>query len=396
MNLHRSYPRAFAAVPAPADADQTVLANARIVLPSSVIEGAVTVEGGRIAAIDEGTAAPAGAIDCAGDYLLPGLIDVHTDHLEKHAKPRAGVLWEPLTAVLAYDAVVAAAGVTTVFDALVCGSCGEKDRRVLLPTSVAAMDAARDAGLLAVDHWLHLRCDVTEPGLPEVARPWLDHPRLRFVTMMDSSPARDPALFRRVQRYKRLPEGEIEERLALPDDGTTSRNRRHVVAECRARGLPLAPHDETTQAHIDEALELGLGIIEFPLALEAALAARDAGLTVIAGAPNLINGGSYIGNVSAAELIRHGAVSVLCSDYVPASLLSAVFWLAAREELGLDLPAALRMVTLNPADLFGFADRGAIASGRRADLVRVRLLDGTPVVVGSWRAPDPSAPGGTP
>ena len=124
-------------------------------------------------------------------------------------------------------------------------------------------------------------------------------------------------------------------------------------------------------------------IAEFPTTIEAARAARRLGLAVVAGAPNLVCGRSHAGNVSASELAVNGLIDVLSSDYVPASALHGAFLLNHRYEL--PLPAAIATVTLAPARLLGFDDRGEIAVGKRADLVRARCVGGLPIVDGVWR-----------
>jgi alpha-D-ribose 1-methylphosphonate 5-triphosphate diphosphatase len=370
------------------------LTRARIIVPGDVIVGTVTISDGYIAEIASGPSRGAGAVDLAEDWLLPGLIDVHTDHLEKHAMPRANVFWEPLSAALSYDAAVAAAGITTVFDSLVVGSCGDAARRALLPRMISGLDAARRHGLFAIDHRLHLRFDLLEPDLAALAEPWLDRSDVVFLTMLDDSPGRDPVRFRRLQGKRGVREDELDRlALALDQPELVARNRAWVIGEGRRRGLPVAGHDDTMAAHISEAAAAGLSICEFPISFEAAMAAKAAGLKVISGAPNIISGKSHAGNVSVGELLRERAVTVLCSDYVPTALLRAIFHIAADRALDLALPDAVAMATAAPADMFALADRGRIEVGRRADLIRIRVVDGTPVVMQTWRGPTARYPG---
>src|SRR5262249_62158495 len=102
------------------------------------------------------------------------------------------------------------------------------------------------------------------------------------------------------------------------------------------------------------------------------------------GAPNLVRGGSHSGNVATAEAAQAGVLDVLSSDYVPASLLMAALILP-QSVPAIDLPAALRTVTRTPAEAVGLSDRGEIAVGKRADLVRIRLTKKVPVVRSVWR-----------
>jgi alpha-D-ribose 1-methylphosphonate 5-triphosphate diphosphatase len=161
-------------------------------------------------------------------------------------------------------------------------------------------------------------------------------------------------------------------------------HRAHIARRAAELGLALASHDDATLAHVEEAVADGVAIAEFPTTLEAAAAAHDAGLAILMGAPNVVRGKSHSGNISATDLVRAGLLDILSSDYVPYALLQAAFILPQRVD-GLTLPQALATVTLNPARAARLEDRGQIAAGKRADLVRVAVINGLPVVRGVWR-----------
>lgn len=368
---------------------EVVLTNAKIVTRSACFKGTVQIVDGVIADISTDNTTARGALDFEGDHLLPGLIDIHTDHLEKQILPRAGMTWDPLGAAIAHDIQVCAAGTTTVFDSLIVGAVGNPERRSLLPLMLEGLGEARRHGLLRADHLLHLRCDAREPDLIELFLTYADRTELRFVTIMDDGPRRDPERFRHLERRKNTPEAEIEAAIsavATTEDCTID-NRRRLVAKCRARRLPFASHDDTTAEHIAEAVGFGLAISEFPITLEAAKAARAAGMTIIVGGPNLVAGRSHIGNVSVRELARDGLIDIISSDYIPASLLRAIWYLAAQSD-GLSLAEAVLFGSLRPAETFGLSDRGEIAVGKRADLIRVADRSG-PVVRAVWTAGRP-------
>jgi alpha-D-ribose 1-methylphosphonate 5-triphosphate diphosphatase len=154
-------------------------------------------------------------------------------------------------------------------------------------------------------------------------------------------------------------------------------HRTEIVARCKALGLPLASHDDTSIQHVLEAAEDGIVLAEFPTTLVAAQAARERGIATIMGAPNIVRGGSHSGNVSALEMAKAGLLDILSSDYVPSSLLSATFDLV--EKAGWSLPQAMRTVSYAPANAAGLTDRGAIAVGLRADFVRVAMSDRLPI-----------------
>ena len=370
----------------------TVLTNARLVLPDRVILGSLTLHGPLIGALAEGRSALPGAIDCADDFLLPGVIDVHTDNLERQVQPRHSARWPSRSALLAHDAQCAAAGITTVLDALCVGDLGFDSSRVqTYRDGVGDLDALSATGLLKSEHFLHLRCELPVPELMELVEPAIDHPRLRMVSLMDHSPGvgqyADLDRYRALRRGEGVPEASIERRideLQAQRDRWRTPNRRALLSRLAGKNVPLASHDDRTEAEIEENFRDGIRISEFPVHLDAARAARTRGMEVIAGAPNIVRGGSHSGNVAVTELVRAGVVDALASDYVPASLIEAVFLAASLT--GITLPAAVALVTDRPARMCGFPDRGRLAAGLRGDLVRVHVHDGLPVVRQVWRA----------
>jgi alpha-D-ribose 1-methylphosphonate 5-triphosphate diphosphatase len=372
-----------------------ILANARIILPETVVHGSLRVQAGRIEAIDDTGGDWQEAIDCQGDFLLPGLVELHTDNLENNLRPRTGVLWPALPALLAHDANLVAAGITTVLDAVALGDLEEDSVRVATTTDVlAAMDRARLLGLLRCDHYLHLRCELAYPSLAELFEPLAQHQQLRLVSLMDHTPGQRQ--FRDTHQYRRYyarsgvswSDEEFASLLASRLAQQTRYREPHLQAVLklsRSLGFPIASHDDSDADHIAEALQHGATVAEFPTTLEAARAARAAGLSIVAGAPNLVRGGSHSGNVAALDLANVGCVDILSSDYLPASLLHAVFRLC--DLSGWDLPRAVATASINPARALGFSDRGEIAVGQRADLVRAtRLDDNTPVIRAVWVA----------
>ncbi len=367
---------------------ETVLTHARLVLEDRVIEGTLVVADGVIRAIDAGPSALPGAIDCAGDYLAPGLIDLHTDALESHFVPRPKVFWpDRRAAALAHDAQMAGAGVTTVYDAICAGGFDQAkaDRRALYEVMLDAVDEGTAFGLFRVDHRIHLRCELTDHGLPELVDAALGRPTLALASLMDHTPG--TRQWRNVEHLKVYLSGigkggadldrEVADRIERAR-GAVAGNYDRMVALFSASGIVLSSHDDTTTAHVDEALAAGCTISEFPTTLEAARAAHQAGLATIGGAPNVVRGGSHSGGVSMRDLAAEGLLDALASDYVPASLLQAA--MALTRTVGLSLPAALGLVTAAPARLARLTDRGRLAPGLRADLVRFRLAGDTPVV----------------
>ena len=371
---------------------EIVLHHARVVLAEEIIEGSVLIRNGNIADISKGNGRS--GIDCEGDYLIPGLVELHTDHLENHYHPRPGVDWPPVSAVIAHDAQIAAAGITTVFDALRAGTfdpgdIAARDGEKLL----AAIETAQSAGQLRAEHFIHLRCELPCHDTLDCATRTADSGEVHLISIMDHTPG--ARQFTSLDKFKQyylgkkliLPEkidAYIEERLAYQVQHASA-NKAGIVSLARQRSIPLLSHDDATAAHVDEAIADGVHICEFPTTVESAAAAHRNGLKILMGAPNFIRGGSHSGNVSTEDVARAGQLDIMSSDYVPVSLLATAFELPRRVE-SISLPQAVAIVSKNPASAAGFSDRGEIRFGLRADLVRVAHSSGLPVMRQLWRA----------
>jgi alpha-D-ribose 1-methylphosphonate 5-triphosphate diphosphatase len=372
---------------------EQILSNARLVTADRVFLGSVVMRDGLIADVAEGLSRLPQAQDLNGDFLLPGLVELHTDNLEKHMTPRPGVDWPSRSAVLSHDAQIIAAGITTVFDAISIGDVNPKGNRMQkLPAMLEAISSASDAGLTRAEHRLHLRCELCHPDTLSVFRDLVEHPLVQLVSVMDHSPGqRQFVMESKYREYYmgkyHLTNTQMEEFIVLQKANSreySTRYRAAIVEHCLARGLSVASHDDATLAHVEESARYGMTIAEFPTTAEAARGSQQNGMKVLMGAPNIVRGGSHSGNVAAADLAAEGLLDILSSDYYPASLLQAAFALAAQSER-VDLPEAIRMVSLAPARAAGLSDRGEIAPGLRADLVQARSQDGLPVVQQVWR-----------
>jgi alpha-D-ribose 1-methylphosphonate 5-triphosphate diphosphatase len=370
---------------------EIIFTGGHIVLPDQTIQGSLWVSGHHIRSVDGGSSHVGQAVDLDGDLLIPGIIDLHTDNLERQVLPRATARWPSRSAMIAHDTQCAGAGVTTVFDSFCVGDLGfQEERTRTFVEGVADMDALSDAGLLKAEHRLHLRCELPAPDMEALFLPYAGHARLSLVSLMDHSPGvgqwGDVEKYRDLLRRDGLTEEEIETRLAQQRESRTrwrSHNRRVVLEKMVGRGIALASHDDRTPEDIAENAAEGIRIAEFPVAMAAAEAARSHGMQTIAVAPNVVRGGSHSGNVSAGSLLQAGLVDAFASDYVPAALLEAAVMSMAIADLS--LPDAIALVTDRPARMAGLTDRGRIAPGLLADLVRVRIYDGVPIVRGVWR-----------
>jgi alpha-D-ribose 1-methylphosphonate 5-triphosphate diphosphatase len=372
---------------------EMILANARIVLEGETVLGALCVRDGLIHDVSVGATANSDAVDLGGDLLIPGLVELHTDNLEKLLQPRPGVLWPSArAALLAHDAQLVAAGITTVLDALSCGQYYEKsDRRTMLGLTLSALDELRPTGFLRADHLLHVRCEISDPDMPHLFEPFRGMEEVHLVSLMDHTPGQrqfvDTDAYRTYySKDKQWSDQEFENEMARMQEAQRRFAGVHaedVLSWCRERGVPVASHDDATPCHVDWAHGQGIVISEFPTTMDAARRACELGLLTLMGSPNVVRNGSHSGNVSVRDVAKAGFLGGLSSDYVPASLLHAAWILHA--EVGLPLHEAMALVTLNPARALGFSDRGRIEPGLKADLVRVHIDRDLPIVRQVWR-----------
>lgn len=379
--------------------NEQILTHAKIVTAERVFTGTVVLRDGLISEVDDRLSQLPQAQNLNGDYLLPGLVELHTDNLEKHLSPRPGVDWPSASAVMSHDAQIIAAGITTVFDALSIGDVNPKGKRMQqLPGMVDAIAKANAADMTRAEHRLHLRCEVCHPDTLSVFRDLVEQPLVQLVSVMDHSPGqRQFALESKYREYymgkyhlsSEQMDAFIVEQVANSKT-YSDRYRRAIVDICLPRGLSVASHDDATLAHVEESAGYGMSIAEFPTTLEAAQGCRRMGMSVLMGAPNIVRGGSHSGNIAAATLAEEGLLDILSSDYYPASLLQAAFTLgaqldAADDSTGAGLARAVTTVSLAPARSAGLHDRGEIRVGLRADLIHARAIGTLPVIQQVWR-----------
>ncbi|NHB75249.1 alpha-D-ribose 1-methylphosphonate 5-triphosphate diphosphatase [Rhodobacter calidifons] len=371
---------------------ETILANATLVLPTETLRGQLRVVDGRIQDIAEGTGVPHGAVDCGGDLVMPGLIELHTDNLERHIQPRPKVDWPHAAAIIAHDAELASVGITTVFDALRVGSVVSNTRMNYGEYARALADeilGLRAGGALKISHFLHLRAEVCSETLIEELDKFGPEDRIGIVSLMDHTPG--ARQFRDVSKLKDyyvgkygISEADWEAHVAAQKALRARLGAAHeaaAVAAARRYGAVLASHDDTEPDHVVQSAAHGAHFAEFPTTVEAAEACQAHGIKVMMGAPNLIRGGSHSGNVAAQDLAEADLLDIVSSDYVPSSLLSAALMLG---DLWGDVARGIATVTAAPARAVGLDDRGALVEGHRADIVRVARIGQAGAIRGVW------------
>ena len=371
--------------------EELCLANATLVLPGETVTGSLRVVDGTIMAVDTGRSIPKDAVDCEGDFVAPGLIELHTDNLERHIQPRPKVDWPHDAALIAHDAEMASAGITTVFDALRVGSTPSGTGRYPKYARKLASELLelRAGGVLKISHFLHLRAELCSETLLEELDEFGPDDRVGLVSLMDHTPGQRQ--FRDLGKLEAYMKGKhamsddeflrhVAQLRALRDR-VGHMHERGAVAHARRLGAVLASHDDTTEAQVAVSAGYGIRLAEFPTTVEAARACRTHGIAVMMGAPNLVRGGSHSGNVAAFELARLDLLDIMSSDYVPAALLNAAVRLG---RIWGDMARGLATVTRAPAQAVGLKDRGALETGMRADLIRFRLHGEVASLAGVW------------
>ncbi len=371
--------------------NEQVYTNYRLQLHDQEFLGTLVIREGKIADIQSGTVAD--GQDGNGDYLIPGLIELHTDNFEKCISPRPGVKWPLEAAALYHDRDLISAGVTTVCDAIAIGDIKPGSTRMTyFRQMIDVIDQGQEAQRFAADHRIHLRCELSYESVDDVAESYRKHPLLSLISVMDHTPGQRQ--FIDVNKYTEyymskhgISANEMKKFVKMRREQQqkyADKNRQAIVQLTRQHNISLASHDDATIDHVKAAIEDGASIAEFPTTINAAQAAHTSGLQILMGAPNLVLGGSHSGNVSALKLAENNLVDILSSDYVPRSLLQAVFMLAKKLEK--PLYQALKLVTINPAKAINIdQDRGSLEVGKQADFLTVHDDGIVPRIISVFR-----------
>ena len=365
------------------------LTNARIVLENEVLNASsLLIEEGQITAIEPASINGAKEVDLKGQLLMPGMIDLHCDALEKEVEPRPNVFFPLDFACAQADKRNAAAGITTVYHSLSFANDELGVRNNEMAANIArAVHDWHPHGL--VDNRVHCRYEITDEYALPILKQLLNEQSMHLVSMMDHTPGqgqfKDLAAYRDYlsRTYKKTADeiSVIVERKAEAASGAFARMQ-SLAEAAHAAGISVASHDDDSLERVTTMKGIGADISEFPINIDAANAAKAAGMSTIFGAPNILRGKSQSGSMKAIDAIHQGVADCLCADYAPASLIVAV--IGVQEQTELDLPAAVKLVTANPAKAAKLHDRGSIAVGKRADLIAVDVPGGLPQVSHVW------------
>lgn len=387
-----------------------LIRNGKLVLSDRVVHGAVGIIGGRIhAIIEEESFRPDGAvgafnvpeaasdgflreypeaavIDADGNYVMPGLIDIHCDAIEKEVQPRPNTLFPLPLALMEFERKLPVHGITTMYHSLSLG-VGLSLRGDQYLTGMVDLIGDYNKRRSMIRNFIHLRFEVSHhAGLPIVER-YVQEGAVHYLSFMDHSPGmgqyRKPGSFERyVMKNQGVTLDEVRtivDELAERRQAVDRERLRDLAMLARERGIAVASHDDDTPEQVGLSMELGAGVSEFPITMETARYASERGMRVCVGAPNIVRGVSHDGNLSATEAISVGAADLICSDYHPSSMLSAIFKLA--DTGAADLPSAVRMATLHPAQAMMIDDRvGSIERGKSADVIIVGHYEDMPWV----------------
>ncbi|BCO10406.1 alpha-D-ribose 1-methylphosphonate 5-triphosphate diphosphatase [Desulfolithobacter dissulfuricans] len=368
----------------------TILRSTRVLVEKTVTPTDIVLVGGRIREIAAHGSFMGETIDLGSLLVLPGLVDLHSDAVEKEIEPRPGATFPIRASLVELDKKLAMAGITTMFHAVAFNDESiTSSRGTEMAAAIIRETGEANQNLLGVDNFIHARFEITSFSSAPVIRELIAKGHVHMLSIMDHTPGQGQ--FKSIETWKRfhLPTYDLSEsraeaiiRKKLADQELAYNRVRSLLEFGHRHGLVLLSHDDDRPRKIDLIREMGITVSEFPLDVDVAVYAREQGMTTGMGAPNVVRGKSQSGNISARELIREECCDFLCSDYHPSSLLQAAFVL--HREMDLDLAAAMAMVSSFPADIAGLTDRGRIAPGLLADLTVVDDRD-VPRVVATFK-----------
>jgi alpha-D-ribose 1-methylphosphonate 5-triphosphate diphosphatase len=357
--------------------------NANVVLADEVVEDScVTIEDGVIMRIDGDTDNNGPVIDAQGAYLMPGMIDVHSDNIEQVIVPRAGSVMDIAFALREQERQLVNNGITTMYHSLSVWKTSGRQKaaredgfqKKMVREIVNMADSPR-----LITHMVHIRFDLLNIEAIPVIIEMLNDGYVSLLSFMDHTPGQGQ--YRDLEKHgaylkilnPSLSEAEIYERMEMRmrADKVPQEKLIDIARLAKSAGVSIASHDDDSVTKVDFVKNmLNATISEFPVELDVARYARNSGMATLGGAANVMLGKSHSGNLSAVEGVLDGCITMLCSDYYPPSMLPAVFKL--HREYGIPLHDCVQLVTLAPAKAAGIdGSVGSVEEGKRADLILV-------------------------
>lgn len=362
-----------------------IITNGKIVTENSILTGHdLVVKGDKIRSIIKSGSLEFlkeyEVIDANGGYITPGFIDIHSDYIETMAAPRPTSLIGLDISLKETEKVLMNNGITTMYHSLSFYKDDCFGNKVIrkpenVKKFIELISNTHDNEHL-IRHRFHARFEIDNIDQIDVLKNYIKEDKVHLVSFMDHTPGQGQ--YRNLEIYKHTLKGYggdlSEEEVKGIIDNHKSKERmtldmiKEVVLLAREMNVSVASHDDDTTMKLKVNKELGVNISEFPITMEVAKEAKEMDMCTIAGAPNVLLGGSHSGNLSASEAILKDSIDILCSDYYPAALLHSVFIL--NEKHGLDLCKMFKLVTLNPAKALNIDNAyGSIEEGKIADLL---------------------------
>ena len=367
--------------------------NGKIVTPSKVVEGKVLLlKRDRIYGLADNTGDIETVIDAEGRYILPGLIDVHSDAIERYIQPRptSQVDFDFGLGVCEQDLLVA--GITTMYHSISLFQdefFGKSPLRTKENVQkLADLIASTEARQKLIRHRFHLRIEIDNLEAFDIVSHMIREGKVHQISFMDHTPGQGQYQDLTVY-YNSIAERGGKEMETIGFEGVLEHHKKKSTLSYEqlkelsdlawAKGIPVASHDDDTEAKLTMNQQIGVRISEFPITLNVAKAAKALGFFTVVGAPNIVRGGSHSGNLSGVEAVLENAADIICSDYYPAAILHSIFLM--HQEHGVPLHKMVKRATQNPARAMRTdADYGAIKSGKKADLLIVDTETDRPVI----------------
>ena len=349
---------------------QTVLRSKNVLINEEFIEADIVIQGSIIKSIDTYKSNEF-ALDLGDKKIVPGIVDLHSDAIEKEIEPRVGANFPIAFAVAQLDKKLSMCGITTMFHAIGFEDNPKKQRSIDLAKEQIEEIYEANKKHLGVDNLIHARFELSSDEAVEPIKEVIKKGMVNLVSLMDHTPGQGQ--FKSLQSFKTYYSnyyGLNEEEVQKVVDKKANKNDAKIndlIACVKEHNLTLLSHDDDCIEKLDALFSLGVKISEFPLDLEVAKHAVKNGMATGMGAPNIVRGGSQGGNISAITLVKENVCKYLCSDYHPASMLQAVYKI--QEDSHLSLAQAFSMITCTPAKYANLEDRGEIKENKIADII---------------------------